>query len=60
MAGRGRALAAGPRRNFNYTIRQPFCQVKIHQHFVQRSSQNLYFTNKKVFDIIIIVKGRGR
>ena len=56
MAGRGLALAAGPRRKFNYTTRQHFCQALFHHQIAQRFSQNLYFTNKKDFGIIIIVK----
>jgi len=59
MAGRGQALAAGPRRKFNCTTRQLFCQVKIHRQFAQRFSQNLYFTNKKSFDIIYL-QGKGK
>jgi len=59
MAGRGLALAAGPRPNFNYTTRQHFCQALFHRHFAQRSSQNLYFTNKKSFDIIYL-QGKGK
>jgi len=57
MAGGARSLPAVRRRKFNYTTRQPFCQAFFHCHFAQRSSQNLYFTNKKIFAIIIIVKG---
>jgi hypothetical protein len=59
MAAGARSLAAVRRRNFNYTTRQPFCQAKIHRQFAQRSSQNLYFTNKKSFDIIYL-QGKGR
>jgi len=59
MAGRGLALAAGPRRNFNYTTCRSFCQVFFHRQFAQRFSQNLYFTNKKIFAIIYL-QGKGR
>lgn len=56
MAAGARSLAAVRRRNFNYTTRQQFCQALFHRQFAQRFSQNLYFTNKKDFGIIIIVK----
>jgi hypothetical protein len=59
MAGGARSLPAVRRRNFNYTTRRSFCQVFFHRQFAQKSSQNLYFTNKKIFAIMYL-QGKGR
>jgi len=59
MAGGARSLPAVRRRKFNYTTRQPICQVKIHRQFAQKFSQNLYFTNKKIF-VIMYLQSKGR
>ena len=34
--------------------------MKIHRQFAQRFSQNLYFTNNKLFDIIYLSKERKK
>jgi hypothetical protein len=59
MAGGARSLPAVRRRKFNYTTRQRFCQALFHRQIAQKFSQNLYFTNKKIFAIIYL-QGKER